>query len=180
MTFHNHNRSDWIMFIHPWCECPAGESEQDMNFNQKRYFDRLSYGRLILLFKARIAPSIKHHSEQCEEKCLAFIEELWTYSPGSNEVDLIQSEFGCPRLCRTHPAPTYYVIDVWRILSDAPIIPDPINQTIPFKSLKYRGAVRHNPNPSAMADSAAGKHDGSALFIVNRWAFSSARTSSGV
>ena len=70
-----------------------------------------------------------------------------------------------PPIVRTHPAPTYYsVIDVWRIISDPPIIPDPINQTIPFKALKYRGPVRDNPNPSAMADSAAGKHDGSALW----------------
>ena len=86
----------------------------------------------------------------------------------------------CPRLYRTRPSPTYYVIDVWRIISDAPIIPDPINPTIPHKALKYRGAVQHNPNPSARADSTAGRHDGSALFIVNRWAFSSARASSGM
>ena len=94
--------------------------------------------------------------------------------------NIILSAPGQDLLVSVCPAPTYNVIDVWRILSDAPIVPDPINQTIPFKALKYRGAVRQNPNPSAMADSAAGKHAGSALFIVNRWEFSSARASSGV
>ena len=180
MKFHDDNRSDWMMFIPPWCEFDAGESEQDMDFNKKKYFDRLSYGRLILLFKARVASNIIHHPDRTVEKNLAFIEELWNYSPEGYEVDLIRSEFGCPRLYRTRPSPTYYVIDVWRIISDAPIIPDPINPTIPHKALKYRGAVQHNPNPSARADSTAGRHDGSALFIVNRWAFSSARASSGM
>ena len=180
MLFHSANHSDWMMFIPPWCEFDAGESEQHLDFNQPKYFERLSYGRVILLFKARVAPCIKYNAGRSEEKSLAFIEELWNYSPESSGVDLVRSEFGCPRLYRTRPAPTYYVIDVWRIISDAPIIPDPINRTIPFQALKYRGAVRHNPNPSAKADSAAGKHDGSPLFIVNRWAFTSARASSGV
>jgi hypothetical protein len=180
MTFHDQNRSDWIMFVPPWCEFPAGESERNMDFNQQRYIDRVSYGRLVLVFKARIAPDIITVPIVSEEKSLAFVEELWRYSPENNDADIIRQDFGCTRLYRTHPEPTYYVIDAWRIISDAPIIPDPINATIPHKALKYRGPARDNPNPSAMADSRSDKGDGSALFIVNRWSFSSARASSGV
>ena len=179
MTFHDVNRSDWIMFLPPWCEFPAGETEQDVDFNKQSHFDRVSYGRLILLFKSRIAPDITTFPVVSQEADLAFVEELWRYTPENNDADVVRQDFGCTRLYRTHPEPTYYVIDAWRIISDAPIVPDPINPTIPFKGLKYRGAARHNPNPSAMADSRSGRRDGSALFIVNRWAFNSARASSG-
>ena len=180
MTFHNANRSDWIMFVPPWCEFSAGESEHDLDFNKQRDFDRISYGRLILVFKSRIATNITVPLIVSEERSLAFVEELWKYTPENNDADAIRQDFGCTRLYRTRPEPTYYVIDAWRIISDAPIVPDPINSTIPYKGLKYRGAARHNPNPSAMADSRSGRGDGSALFIVNRWAFTSARASSGV
>ena len=43
-----------------------------MDFKQKKYFDRLSYGRMILLFKAcgSYSPHIKHHPDRSEEKSL--------------------------------------------------------------------------------------------------------------
>ena len=113
MTFHDQNRSDWIMFVPPWCEFPAGESERNMDFNQQRYIDRVRYGRLVLVFKARIAPDIITVPIVSEEKSLAFVEELWRYSPENNDADIIRQDFGCTRLYRTHPEPTYYVIDAW-------------------------------------------------------------------
>ena len=41
MTLHGSNRSDWIMFIPPWCDMAA----EDMDMNNKSHFAKVSYGR---------------------------------------------------------------------------------------------------------------------------------------
>ena len=174
LTFHGCNRSDWIMFIPPWCDM----APEEMDMDNKSHFAKVSYGRLILLFESRIAEHVSRPAAS-DCRCLAFVEELWEYTPSESDIDPIRTEFGCRRLYRTDPEPTYYVLDVWRILGDAPIIADPINPTIPFKALKYNGPARSNPNPCARADSSPKKHDGSALFIVNKWMFDRAYATPG-
>ena len=125
-------------------------------------------------------------------KELAFIEELWPFQQPLRD-SVIVTEFGCKRLYRTSPVPTYYVIDVWRIIGargpartqcaareracmmcrescgvyagPAPIIRDPASPTIPFGSIPRRSSA----NPSAKADSRKGAGDGSGLFLMNKW-----------
>ena len=52
-------------------------------------------------------------------KSLAFVEELWTFKPPARRVDILTSEFNVRRLYRTSPEPTYYVLDVWRIIGES-------------------------------------------------------------
>ena len=98
---------------------------EDMDMNNQSHFAEVSYGRLILLFKSRIADHVSRPSAS-DCRCLAFVEELWEYTPAQSDIDPIRTGFGCKRLYRTDPELTYYVIDVWRILGDAPIVADPI------------------------------------------------------
>ena len=116
---------------------------EEMDMDNKSHFAKVRYGRLILLFESRIAEHVSRPAAS-DSRCLAFVEELWEYTPSESDIDPIRTEFGCKRLYRTDPEPTYYVLDVWRILGDAPIIADPINPTIPFKALKYNGPARSN------------------------------------
>ena len=76
--------------------------------------------------------------------------------------------------------PTYYVIPVSRILGDAPILADPVTPTIPFRAQASRSTSMHGKNPCSMPDSRPNKHDGSKLFVVNRWAYKRGRRESGV
>ena len=72
MPFHSKNCSDWIVFIPPWCSI----HHASMDMNRPDHFDKLSYGRLILTFKCRVATDPKNNKQQTREKSLAFIEEL--------------------------------------------------------------------------------------------------------
>lgn len=175
MPFHSKNCSDWIVFIPPWCSI----HHASMDMNRPDHFDKLSYGRLILTFKCRVATDPKNKKQQTREKSLAFIEELWEYTPDHTK-DIYRTQFGCKRLYRTRPTPTYYVVDVWRVLGDAPIITDPVTPRIPPgpvpRGLGPNGISR---NQMAKADSSPSKTDGSSLFIVNKWGFKRSRTIPG-
>jgi len=46
-------------------------------------------------------------------------EDLWTFKPPARRVDILTSEFNVRRLYRTSPTPTYYVLDVWRIIGES-------------------------------------------------------------
>ena len=174
MQFHGRNCSDWIIFIPPWCSQPAGS----LDMNNPDHFVKLSYGRLIVTFKCRVAPDLRRH-QNTKEKSLAFVEELWEYTPGEVK-DVFRTDFGCKRLYRTQPKPTYYVVDVWRVIGDAPIVTDPVTPRIPCGTvLRGTGAGGITRNPMAKADSSRTKTDGSALFIVNKWGFKRSRTLSG-
>jgi len=70
--------------------------------------------QVILIFKCRIPAS---SNDRCGTvKDLAFVEELWEFKPARRAEDHIVTEFGCKRLYRTSPVPTYYVLDLWRII----------------------------------------------------------------
>ena len=79
-----------------------GRTTHDLDMNKKKDLDKVSYGRLILAFKARIAPSLTC-KQTTDERDLTFIEELWEYTPEHNDVDLIRNDFACKRLYRTSP-----------------------------------------------------------------------------
>ena len=66
----------WKDHVHPslvriWC----GWVGTGHGLQPKNVFRPLNYGRLILLFKTRIAPSIKHHPDWSEEKRLDWL--IW-------------------------------------------------------------------------------------------------------
>ena len=91
---------------------------------------------------------------------MAFVEELWEYTPGEVK-DVFRTDFGCKRLYRTQPKPTYYVVDVWRVIGDAPIVTDPVTPTISCGTvLRGTGAGGIARNPMAKADSSRTKTDG--------------------
>ena len=117
LQFHGKNTCSWIAFIPPYCTMPTNT----MDLEKKAHFDNVSYGRLILVFKCRLASRLSH-PQQTVERDLAFIEELWPYTPTLNDADVLGELFDCRRLYRTSPKPTYYVIPVSRILGDAPIL----------------------------------------------------------
>ena len=174
MQFHGRTCSDWIIFIPPWCSRPASS----LDMNNPDHFDNLSYGRLILTFKCHVAPDLHRH-QNTREKSLAFVEELWEYTPGEVK-DVFRTHFGCKRLYRTQPKPTYYVVDVWRVVADAPIITDPVTPRIPHGTVvRGTGPGGITRNPMAKADSSRTRTDGSASFIVNKWGFKTSRTVSG-
>ena len=114
------------------------------------------------------------------ERDLAFIEELWPYTPTLNHADVLGELFDCRRLYRTSPNPTYYVIPVSRILGDAPILADPVTPTIPFRAQANSSPSMHGKNPCSIPDSRPNKYDGSKLFVVNRWAYKRGRRESGM
>ena len=59
--------------------------------NNPDHFAKLSYGRLIVTFKCRVAPDLRRH-QKTREKSLAFVEELWEYTPGEvKDVSKIQT-----------------------------------------------------------------------------------------
>ena len=79
---------------------------------------RDGYGpQVILLFKCKVSVH-QRRPEQTREKTVAFVEELWPFATPERKKDLLQDEFDCKRLYRTSPEPTYYVIDLWRVIGD--------------------------------------------------------------
>ena len=175
LQFHGKNTCSWIAFIPPYCTMPTNT----MDLEKKAHFDNVSYGRLILVFKCRLASRLSH-PQQTVERDLAFIEELWPYTPTLNHADVLGELFDCRHLYRTSPKPTYYVIPVSRILGDAPILADPVTPTIPFRAQAHRSPSLHGKNPCSIPDSWPNKYDGSKLFVVNRWAYKRGRRESGM
>ena len=119
-----------------------------------------------MLFKCGICPA-PGVSE--EEHSLAFVEELWPYTPPAK--DVLQSMYGCDMLYSTKPTPAYYVVIINSLLGTAAIMKHPCTPTIPHDGLVPANRTRgvQNKNPNARADASPGDGTGSALFRLNAW-----------
>ena len=133
----------------------------------------MSVGRIITLIQCRIQEPRSPRSVT-----LAYVEELWQYDRATQHPDPLTSEFQCRRVYRTAPRPTYYVIDLWRIVCPAPVVPDPRTPTIPHGSIP-RVVEGLKQYPCAKADTAPGKHDGSELFVLNKWCLKKGKLTTG-
>ena len=78
-----------------------------------------NHEQAILFFECKVSKSRHIVSGHGPVKSLAFVEELWTFKPPARRVDILTSEFNVRRLDRTSPTPTYYVLDVWRIIGES-------------------------------------------------------------
>ena len=78
-----------------------------------------NHEQVILFFECKVSKSRHIVSGHGPVKSLAFVEELWTFKPPARRVDILTSEFNVRRLYRTSPTPTYYVLDVWRIIGES-------------------------------------------------------------
>lgn len=77
--------------------------------------DTVNDAQAILFFQCKVSTS-RHKVGEYKMKDLAFVEELWTFKQPARRSDMLTSEFNVRRLYRTSPTPTYYVLDVWRII----------------------------------------------------------------
>ena len=78
-----------------------------------------NHEQAILFFECKVSKSRHIVGGHGPVKSLAFVEELWTFKPPARRVDILTSEFNVRRLYRTSPEPTYYVLDVWRIIGES-------------------------------------------------------------
>ena len=165
-TFHGLNKCDWVAFIPPWCETKS----RDLDLSKPESWECLSYGRVIMLFACYMAISGDPKASGTLKRC-AFLEELWEFQyPSSMGRDALSSCFGNRRLYRTSPTPTYYVINVARIVAPVRVLRDPVFHTIPHGALTSRDTSgRQAMYPHARADSRRNQGDGSELFIVDAW-----------
>ena len=164
MPFHCKAKRDFFLWMPPWLPTPSGS----IDFNDPRDRAKLSYGAVVLFFKAWITPT---PGGAGKEHDLAFIEELWEYkTEGTGVKSLLESEFGCTHLYSASPRRVYYVVDTWRILSPAAVMLNPCNLTIPHGALPKSKRVSAQVYPEAKQDSAPGKGDGSPMYVVNQWA----------
>jgi hypothetical protein len=122
----------------------------------------------IMLFKCVICQAAGVSEE---EHSLAFVEELWPYTPPTE--DMLQSNYACDMLYSTRPTPAYYVVNINSLLGAADIMRHPCTPTIPHDGLaaakKTRGVQNKNPNVSADTNPGHSDGTGSALFRVNAW-----------
>ena len=118
------------------------------------------------------ALQVRHLAKQCtcpEIHDLAFIEELWQYTPPTQ--DALQDEYGCTLLYRTSPMATFYVIRADEILGPAAICRNTAPPRIPTAGLgKVAERRRDNlVNPCAQADKGPDDTSGSELYRLNIW-----------
>jgi len=73
-----------------------------MDLETKAHFDNVSYGRLILVFKCRLASNLSH-PQLTVERDLAFIEELWPYTPAHNDTDCARRAVRLPAIVQDQP-----------------------------------------------------------------------------
>ena len=92
---------------------------------------KLGYGKVILLFKCKVQPV---DNAPLENHDLAFIEELWPYTPPYR--DIMAEAFGCSMFYSVSPHKAYYVISASDILAPAAIMRDPVHPTIPHGGLR--------------------------------------------
>jgi hypothetical protein len=157
VTYHDKTRSDMIMWRTPYC--PVADSDFDPSLPLHR--KHAGYGRVVLLFKVALSPN---QNTKPVEHSLAFIEEFWPYTPAN--ADSLHDEYGCCMMYSTSPAPTYYVIDVSRILGTAAITKNTAPDRIPYLGLQGVTAQ----NPGARADAAVPNSTvGSPLYRLNIW-----------
>lgn len=81
--------------------------------------DMPNHEQAILFFQCKVSKSRHIVGGHGLVKSLAFVEELWTFQPPARRVDILTSEFNVRRLYRTSPTPTYYVLDVCRIIGES-------------------------------------------------------------
>jgi len=150
LLFHGKVKRDYIAFIPTWCDVEP----HVLDFHQAEDRKRLSYGAIVLFFTmylSRVFPYVNVMNWRLLKNC-----------GRGKRIDVLASEFGCPRLYGAAPKRIYQVIDTLRILGSAPVMRDPCRQTIPSGT----PCVRHR---YAKADSSHSQRDGSVLYIVNWW-----------
>jgi hypothetical protein len=162
LPYHDKTRTDYIM----WRTSYSGIPHAQFDLNRPEHVAKVGYGRVILLFKCAIAPN-SHTSAEMHE--LAFIEELWRYTPSSP--DDLQDKYGCTLLYRTSPVATFYVIRANEILGPAAICRNTAPARIPVGGLgrvAERG-LQSQVNPCARADKGPDDTSGSELYRLNIW-----------
>ena len=156
MPYHDRTRTDFILWRTPYCTIP----ETDLDLTREDHVAQVGYGRVVLLFQCAVAPNSTTPPEMQD---LAFIEELWRYSPPTT--DQLDAEYGCTLLYRTSPTPTFYVIPCNKILGPAAICRNPAPPRIAPGGLR---GCRHL-NPCAQADTGPDDSSGSELYRLNIW-----------
>jgi hypothetical protein len=157
-AYHGRPRSDMIMWRTPYC--PIEDDVFDPSLPEHR--KHVGYGRVILLFKAALSPSL--HTAPTQHT-LAFIEEFWPYRP--IDTDILDDEYGCSLMYSTTPHACYYVIGVGQILGTAAITPNSAPDRIPYRGLRTPQSRRQNPG--ATADTGPYNSSGSPLYRLNIW-----------
>ena len=156
MPYHDKTRTDFIMWRTPYCTI----TDEDLDLTKPEHVAQVGYGRVVLLFQCAIAANSNTDHQIMD---LAFIEELWRYSPLKQ--DQLDSEYGCTLLYQTSPAATFYVIPANKILGPAAISRNSAPPRIPPGGLR---GCRHT-NPCARADTGPDDSSGSPLYRLNIW-----------
>jgi hypothetical protein len=160
LAYHGAPRQDYIAWRTPYSNVPDDVFDPAL----PAHLSVMGYGRAILFFKARIhTPG----TDQPEVHDLAFIEELWRYSPPKTQPDQLDSQYGCTLLYSTSPSSSYYVIATSSILGPAAITRNPSHPRIPVGGL--HGAACKAANPHARADRTRDDESGSPLHRLNIW-----------
>ena len=113
-----------------------------------------------MLFECALAPNSTTHPQMLQ---LAFIEELWRYSPPTK--DQLDSQYGCTLLYLTSLMSMFYVIPCNQILGPAAICRNPAPPRIPPGGLRGCRLL----NPCAQADTGPHDSSGSELYRLNIW-----------
>ena len=106
LPYHGKNRQDYAAWRPNYIDIPRDD------YDPSDPQHPVAYVRLIMLFKCGICPA-QGVSE--EEHSLAFVEELWPYTPPRE--DILQSKYECDMLYTTKPTPAYYVVNINSLLS---------------------------------------------------------------
>ena len=138
----------------------------DYDLTQEHHRMAVGYGRVILLFEARIRPM---PGVDGRLHTLAFVEEYWPLPPdiwkggaGQNR-DILSTEFSCYRLYGGSPAKIYTIMLIDCILGPSHIVANPVHRTIPHARIKSLSLLH------GRADTSAGSDNGSELYRLNMW-----------
>jgi len=88
MLYHDKTRTDFIMWRTRYCTI----ADEDLDLTKPEHVAQVGYSRVVLLFQCAIAANSNTDHQIMD---LAFIEELWCYSPLKDQLD---SEYGCTLL----------------------------------------------------------------------------------
>jgi hypothetical protein len=166
MTYFDETRTDCIAFRASWAARYCGIEMGDYDLTKEHHRMAVGYGRVILLFEARIRPM---PGVDGRLHTLAFVEEywplphdIWKGGAGQNR-DILSTEFSCLRLYGGSPAKIYTIMPIDCILGPAHIVPDPVHRTIPHARIKSLSLLH------GRADTSAGSDNGSELYRLNMW-----------
>ena len=155
LPFHGKVRKDFITFLKPYSRILPDNLDLRIPSNVE---EGVGYGRLICVFKCRTQVNV---GEEVTEHHLAFMEELWPFTP--RIPDVLMDVYGHKILYSLKPRKVFYVLEMSRILGPASIFRNPGMTSIP------KGGLTKTKKMTGLFIQNYLAKEGCELFRLNMW-----------